>query len=167
MQSTIRDEGKALVYVTKVTVDGSVALHLCAARIIDRDTLTADSPLPAHASVEHIDAATFSDELLHAATVSVWVDGTLVRTLTSSLDDLWTAKQCADHLGVAPRTWLSYVHRPALRNPAPQPATTVGATPLWRPTEVTTYGEARRVRKRPTATVPQNSDHPPQDKRKS
>jgi len=150
------------VYVTKVTVDGSVALHVCAEHPVDRDTLTAaaDSPLPAHASVEHVDAATVSEELLSATTISVWAGSTLARTLTSPLNDLWTAKQCADYLGVAPRTWLSYVHRPAQRNPAPQPATTVGATPLWQPAKVKTYGQARRARKRPTATESPNQRPP-------
>lgn len=39
----------------------------------------------------------------------------------------WTVQQCADHTGVKPATWRSYV----ARGQAPQPARRVGATPVW------------------------------------
>ncbi|MBF6460138.1 hypothetical protein IU433_13945 [Nocardia puris] len=59
------------------------------------------------------------------------------------LDELWTAKQCADYIGVAPVTWRSYIYRPAKDHPAPKPVTKIGSTPLWLPSAVREWHENR------------------------
>lgn len=53
-----------------------------------------------------------------------------------NLADLWTAQQCADHIGVALRTWHAYVYRPTRDHPAPKPVDKIGRTPVWSPDEV-------------------------------
>lgn len=44
----------------------------------------------------------------------------------------WTAQQCADHWGVAVKTWHAYV----ARNQVPAPVRRVGRTPLWDAEEI-------------------------------
>lgn len=46
--------------------------------------------------------------------------------------DEWTVKECAEHWGIAPATWRSYV----ARGHAPAPKRRVGATPVWDPQAV-------------------------------
>lgn len=60
-----------------------------------------------------------------------------------TLDELWTAQQCADFAGVRLRTWHAYVNRPTRSNPAPQPVTRAGVTPLWLPADVIAWHRAR------------------------
>lgn len=58
---------------------------------------------------------------------------------TPKRPDAWTAKECADHLGISPRAWRAAVRA----GRAPQPSGYEGGrTRLWTPDEVRTFGEA-------------------------
>ncbi|QHO90283.1 hypothetical protein CWT12_01530 [Actinomyces sp. 432] len=53
----------------------------------------------------------------------------------------WTASQCAEHIGVSPRTWRSYAARGNAGAPAPRRH--VGRTPVWDADEVRTWAASR------------------------
>lgn len=67
----------------------------------------------------------------------------------AATDELWTADQCAQHLGIETRTWYTYVNRPGKRNPAPQ-SRRIGGTLYWEPAAVRTFGAQRRPRRKDT-----------------
>ncbi|MBM4469808.1 hypothetical protein GS982_20430 [Rhodococcus hoagii] len=72
--------------------------------------------------------------------------------------DWWTAQDCADYLGIKPRTWHAYVRRPGVQNPVPQPVAKFGATPIWKSDDVREYA-ANRQRKTKTQHHPQPLPH--------
>lgn len=67
----------------------------------------------------------------------------------STTDELWTADQCAQYLGIETRTWYADVNRPSKRNPEPQ-SRRIGGTLYWEPAAVCTYGAQRRPHRKDT-----------------
>lgn len=68
--------------------------------------------------------------------------------------DEWTVGQCAEHWGIKPATWRSYV----TRGHAPGPAKHVGATPVWDPQAVKDWvrpGRGARTDKADQEATPQ------------
>lgn len=58
--------------------------------------------------------------------------------------DYWTAQDCADHWGISPITWRSYVSR----GQAPAPSTRISRTPLWDPATVRAWPRPGRGKTR-------------------
>jgi len=55
--------------------------------------------------------------------------------------ELWTVRDCAQHLGISESTWRGYVARSDAG--APSPVERIGATPLWDSQAVTAWNESR------------------------
>ncbi|SUA31638.1 Uncharacterised protein [Mycolicibacterium fortuitum] len=119
---------------------GHVELHLAAGPPVA--TLSGAEPITTVAAIvetlARVDRVVLWDADTHVAKVILEKAAT---------DELWTADQCAQHLGIATRTWYAYVNRPSKRNPAPQ-SRRIGGTLYWEPAAVRTYGAQRRPRRK-------------------
>lgn len=133
------DSAGAAAWIHTAPETGATELHVTADR---------DHRPPPSVSTEITSVAELVAALATVERVISWDRPEPTAILESPVSELWTGEQCAQHLGIATRTWFSYVQRPAKRNPAPAPARRVGSIPLWYPHEVRTYGRGRRPRSR-------------------
>lgn len=63
---------------------------------------------------------------------------------TDTGDELWSARRCADHSGVKPATWTSYLSR----GQCPAPVGALDGHAVWRADEVREWAAARNPRQR-------------------
>ncbi|MGV0813482.1 hypothetical protein ABQF34_16085 [Mycolicibacterium boenickei] len=122
------------------SIDGHVELHLATGPHV-----AAPSPAEPITTV-----AAIVETLARVDRVVLWDTDTQAATVIlekSATDELWTADQCAQHLGIETRTWYAYVNRPSKRNPAPRPRR-IGGTLYWEPGAVRTFGDQRRPRRK-------------------
>lgn len=121
---------------------GHVELHVAAGP--HDATLTGAEPITTVAAIV--------EALARVDRVVLWDPETQIAQVIlekSATDNLWTADQCAQHLGIETRTWYAYVNRPGKRNPAPQ-SRRIGDALYWDPAAVRTFGAQRRPRRKDT-----------------